>query len=124
MSRCYLVPLVGPNDFGAAALVDIEDYLRIASGRWYGLHERRLNQGPVWGGPKYARMGPDTASLMHRMIMGEPPFVGAVVDHIDGNGLNNLRSNLRWVTQRENHLNPRPLEPPPSVRLTYPAALG
>jgi hypothetical protein len=29
-------------------------------------------------------------------------FEGAVVDHIDGNKLNNNADNLRWITQREN----------------------
>lgn len=37
---------------------------------------------------------------IHREIMKPEP--GMVVDHIDRNGLNNLRSNLRIVTQRHN----------------------
>ena len=39
---------------------------------------------------------------MHRLIMG-----GAFVDHIDGNGLNNRRSNLRPVTVQQNAWNQR-----------------
>jgi hypothetical protein len=37
---------------------------------------------------------------LHREIM-QPPS-GLVVDHIDRNGLNNCRANLRIVTEREN----------------------
>lgn len=38
--------------------------------------------------------------MMHRVIMNAPK--GMEVDHIDGDGLNNQRSNLRIVTRAEN----------------------
>ena len=44
--------------------------------------------------------------MMHRLILGEPPSdQKVIVDHRDGNGLNNQRSNLRWVTKQENNCN-------------------
>lgn len=42
---------------------------------------------------------------MHRMVVGAQG--GESVDHIDGNGLNNSRSNLRLVTQSQNNMNQR-----------------
>lgn len=40
---------------------------------------------------------------MHRQIAGDPP--GLVVDHSDGNGLNNQKYNLRNCTQQKNTFN-------------------
>lgn len=40
---------------------------------------------------------------LHRLLMGEPK--GKVVDHIDGNALNNKRSNLRICTHKQNMRN-------------------
>lgn len=44
--------------------------------------------------------------LMHRLILGARP--GERVDHRDGNGLNNRRSNLRQATNSQNRMNSRP----------------
>lgn len=41
---------------------------------------------------------------MHQLIMGPPP-AGHCIDHIDGNGLNNIRANLRFVTYSVNAQN-------------------
>lgn len=43
-------------------------------------------------------------TLMHRLLMGMEKFSG-IVDHIDGNGLNNKRENLRIVTHQQNMCN-------------------
>ena len=43
---------------------------------------------------------------MHQLIMGTRST--EYVDHIDGNGLNNQRNNLRVVTHRENCMNRHP----------------
>ncbi len=41
---------------------------------------------------------------MHHLILGKPAK-GKQTDHIDGNGLNNCKSNLRHVTPAENSWN-------------------
>jgi hypothetical protein len=88
---CYI-----PLSQGEVAIVDREDYEELSKYTWYVTRH---------GGNKYAcRKG--KSILMHRMIM-KPPR-GMVVDHIDGNGLNNRRCNLRICTQGQNVCNRRP----------------
>lgn len=74
------------------ALVDEEDAPRVLLHRWYR-HEVK--------GKVYARSS--TAGYLHRFLM-EPPG-SLTVDHIDGDGLNNRRSNLRICTHAENQQN-------------------
>lgn len=42
---------------------------------------------------------------VHRMILGRTGGSHAVIDHIDGDKLNNCRSNLRIVTPHQNSVN-------------------
>jgi hypothetical protein len=66
--------------------------LQSASGRFYAKRSTEICGKPV-------------TLMMHRVIMDAPK--GMVVDHIDGNGLNNCRANLRIVTQAQNLWNRR-----------------
>lgn len=79
------------------ALVDDEDFWSLAEFRW-------TSSSTVYRGKAYAlRKDPDGGSkyiLMHRLIAGAQP--DEFVDHIDGNTLNNRRSNLRVCTHAEN----------------------
>jgi len=82
----------------AAARRDAADYERLNRYRWNAFDS---------GGKLYARRSfPGGTILMHREIM-QPPD-GMVVDHINGNGLNNRRSNLRNCTPRQNEHNKPP----------------
>lgn len=47
--------------------------------------------------------------LVHRMVafaFVSNPLNKPEIDHIDGNGLNNVVTNLRWCTRTENNMNP------------------
>jgi hypothetical protein len=50
--------------------------------------------------------GKKTTVRMHRAIL-QPPG-GMTVDHINGNGLDNRRENLRLATHHQNQMNRRP----------------
>jgi hypothetical protein len=78
---------------GKFALVDGEDYDWLMTWKWYA-----HNHGHTFYA--VARSGEFKIS-MHRLLMLYPRAT-YVVDHIDHNGLNNQKSNIRVVTQRGN----------------------
>jgi hypothetical protein len=80
------------------AIVDACDYKKLSKYRWYPYRTRHR---------VYAVAHPDGKTVyMHRLIMR--PRKGYVVDHIDGNGLNNRRCNLRVCTHQQNLANMGP----------------
>ena len=48
--------------------------------------------------------GKRSYTKIHHEVLGHPSG-GYEIDHIDGNGLNNQRNNLRFVTRRQNQQN-------------------
>ena len=83
---------------GKFAIVDAADYKRLSRYRWNAFES---------GGKTYARRStPGGTILMHREIMKPPP--GMVVDHINGNSLDNRRCNLRICTPQQNEHNKPP----------------
>lgn len=97
-----------PLTRGVVALVDDEDYAAMSAVKWFAHPSRRTNGDMFWYA---ARMIPGRKDhergllMMHRVILNVPK--GLVVDHIDGNGVNNTRANLRICTQAENMRNIR-----------------
>lgn len=89
-----LIP-VGKDAF---ALVDDEDFEAVSALAWH-LTESGY---AVWRGREHGRK---KTLRMHRLILGD---VKGDVDHIDGNKLNNQRSNLRPATRTQNNGNCRP----------------
>lgn len=84
----YLIPLV----CGGYAIVDKEEVSRLKKFKW------RIEGKGKWRYVVTHRDG--KAYRMHRLITGATK--GMVVDHIDGNTLNNRKSNLRVCTNAEN----------------------
>jgi len=88
-----------PLTQGKFALVDDEDFEFINRRKWHILKGKNTCYAITTKGifPK--------AILMHRLILEASPEMQ--VDHIDGNGLNNTRANLRLCESRENQRNHR-----------------
>ena len=78
---------------GSIAVVDDEDFARV-SGFCWRLSQHGYAIAHLRGSKPYKSV------FLHRLIAGTPE--GMVTDHIDGNPLNNCRSNLRICTHREN----------------------
>lgn len=87
---------------GLVAKVDDEDHERLSQYKWC-VAKRAI----VWYACRNVRLEDRRKAqiLMHRDILTPPR--GFVIDHIDHDGLNNQRSNLRVVTQGENLMNAR-----------------
>lgn len=89
-----------PLTKGKVALVDVQDLLILARYRWSAAEN---NDGRVYCQRATYKDGRRGNEFMHRRIM-QPP-AGMVVDHIDGNTLDNRRANLRVCTQSQNIAN-------------------
>lgn len=79
---------------GRVAVVDLADLPLVEARKW--------RAQPGKGTTLYAA---SAGTLMHRVILGLPK--GMFVDHIDGDGLNNRRSNLRLCNNAQNTQNQR-----------------
>lgn len=86
---------------GSICLVSDEDYEKvILAGRWYedtGHGRRSYARRKVYFNSVYK------TTYMHNFILGSTP--GLDTDHINGNGLDNRRENLRKVSRGLNNLN-------------------
>lgn len=85
-----------PLTKGAVAIVDEEDYELVSQYKW---HLNSMGYA-VWRGKVD---GKKKTIRMHRLINNTPD--GKYTDHINRNRLDNRRSNLRTVTQKENMQN-------------------
>lgn len=95
-----------------AILFDEEDAAAVHQHRWYTA-QRRSRHGIF-----YAQTSVQGTTLyMHRMIAKPAP--GLVVDHINSNGLDNRRGNLRAVTRAINSVTARSWNPKSGYRGVY-----
>jgi len=96
MKKIYLDVYKGKHMY---ALVDDEDYIKVKAFNW-------LIHGTTKSRTLYAyRYKKDKKIFfMHHAIMGTPPN-GMEIDHINRNGLDNRKSNLRFATRSDNLVN-------------------
>ena len=88
-----------PLTQGKTVLVDDEDFEYLNQWKWFYCKSRKTGYAKRASGKR-----PNKRQIsMHRMIMQPNP--GMEVDHIDHNGLNNQRCNLRNCTPTDNKRN-------------------
>jgi len=80
---------------GLSTIVDDKDYAELVQYNWHVIMIDRIQYAERKEGKKNIRI--------HRQIMN--PTKTNVVDHINGNGLDNRRSNLRICTPNQNRCN-------------------
>ena len=89
---------------GKVTLVDDEDFEILNKYKWHAWKGRNTY---------YARRklsdinGKFAQTFIHWEVLGGRPESGYVTDHINGNGLLNIKNNLRVVTRRQNCQNKR-----------------
>lgn len=102
------MPCTIPLTQGKKAIVDAEDWLELSHYRW---------QATTKGGKTWYAKRRDIATgkqiSMHRQITGALP--GEDVDHLNADGLDNQRSNLRRCSHQENTARRRKLKPSTSA---------
>lgn len=91
---------------GKVALVDDEDYEHLNQWKWFAQKDTSVKKEKFYA-CRQIRLdnGKQTAIRMHRQIMNTPQDM--LADHIDGDGLNNQKYNLRNCTTAQNNMNRR-----------------
>lgn len=84
---------------GFSTQVDDADFEDLSRFRWNALVVKTKNTSKVYAVRNEGR----SKVYMHRYLMGAPK--GLDVDHVDGNGLNNQRGNIRIATRTQNRQN-------------------
>jgi len=101
-----LIPLskTGKNKGKYFAMVDDEDYEYISQFNWTAW----IGNYTVYAYRNLPNKKIDTKMFMHRQITNAPK--GKDVDHINHNGLNNQKTNLRICTRAQNQKNKFPIK--------------
>lgn len=84
------------------ALVDEEDFDFINQFRWQAIYKPNSNYFIATKADKRIN-GKQRHTYMHRLIMNAP--TGLDIDHINHDGLDNRKCNLRLCTKKENRMN-------------------
>jgi hypothetical protein len=85
---------------GQFALIDDEDYERVTKYKWHAVKVGRDRWYAAHAFPTGLKFPYQTNVYLHRFLM--EPEDGMTVDHLNGNGLDCRRANMRVCTQNEN----------------------
>ena len=94
---------VTPRALGKVTLVDAEDYEWISKHKW---QLSNINEGRLYASRLVKVNGRSCRVMLHRVIMDAPN--GLMVDHVNRDGLDNRRCNLRICTNQQNQRNRQP----------------
>lgn len=89
---------------GRVALVDDDDFDYLNQWKWFALKGRHTYYAARTTRVKNGNTLKGVIIYMHREVVRASRLM---VDHRDGNGLNNQKTNLRYCTQRQNSQNRR-----------------
>lgn len=87
-----------PLSRGESAMVDDEDFEKLNQFNWFV--DNSINR---YASRSRSPSDPGRERMMHRFILNPPKEMQ--IDHIDGDGFNNQKSNLRICTQGNNNKN-------------------
>lgn len=92
---------------GFVALVDDEEFEYLNQFKW---HAHKCGSNKIYAKRMIRVKGikGSLTVLMHRDIMEVVDQDNIILDHKDGNGLNNQKANLRIATPTQNRMNSRP----------------
>lgn len=92
---------VVPLTRGYVSIVDADDFSAVEGKNWYAL--TTLSKNHVYA----ARSVDGGVTLLHQVLLQNPPSDDMMVDHMSGDTLDNRRTNLRWATAQGNASNNR-----------------
>ena len=83
------------------AMVDDSEFERLSQFKWYGAIRHGVRYAMRYERISEYRGRQRKKVLMHHAVLGQ----NTRTDHIDGNGMNNQKRNLRHCTQAQNAMN-------------------
>jgi hypothetical protein len=103
----YTIMKIKHNDIYVKTLIDTEDFIKVKDYSWHYIANAYISHTATHDGKR-------KELYLHNMVMGRIGFPGKgskeSIDHINRNGLDNRKENLRLVTQSSQNLNQKQKE--------------